>query len=90
MEAVPIRLLSVTRTNLTNLCAEQMSSSGRLNREKDKKQKLDQAMDQIRTRFGKDAISYARLIEKEYRPVTNVKQSSRDETLYYFLSIAKK
>jgi len=62
--SAPVRLLSVTGTNLTDRCAEQMTLIGDTTDEKLKNAKLDQAMDAIRSRFGKDAISYGRLMKK--------------------------
>ncbi len=62
--SAPIRLLSVTGTNLTDRCSEQMTLVGDTTEQKIKNAKLDQAMDKIRNRYGKEAISYARLIEK--------------------------
>ncbi len=60
----PVRLLSVTGTNLTDCCAEQMTLIDDITEEKLKNAKLDQAMDKIRSRYGDDAISYARLVKK--------------------------
>ena len=60
----PVRLLSVTGTNLTDCCTEQMALIDDTTDEKLKSAKLDQAMDKIRSRYGDDAISYARLMEK--------------------------
>lgn len=62
--SAPVRLLSVTGANLTDCCSEQMALIDDTTDEKIKNAKLDQAMDKIRSRYGKDAISYARLIEK--------------------------
>ena len=62
--SAPVRLLSVTGANLTSCCAEQMTLIDDTTDEKLRNTKLDQAMDTIRSRFGKDAISYARLLKK--------------------------
>lgn len=62
--SAPVRLLSVTGTGLTDRCTEQMALIGDTTEEKLKSAKLDRAMDGIRSRFGKDAISYGRLIQK--------------------------
>jgi DNA polymerase-4 len=62
--SAPVRLLSVTGTGLTDRCTEQMTLIGDTTEEKLKGAKLDRAMDGIRSRFGKDAISYGRLIQK--------------------------
>ncbi len=61
----PVRLLSVTGTNLTDCCAEQMALIDDTTEEKLKNAKLDQAMDKIRSQYGDDAISYARLMKKQ-------------------------
>ena len=60
----PVRLLSVTGSNLTDCCAEQMALIDDTTEDKLKSAKLDQAMDKIRSRYGEDAISYARLMDK--------------------------
>ena len=60
----PVRLLSVTATTLSDCCAEQMTLIGDTTEQKLKSAKLDHAMDSIRSRFGKDSISYARLVKK--------------------------
>jgi DNA polymerase-4 len=62
--SAPVRLLSVTGTNLTDCCSEQMTLIGDTTDEKLKNTKLDRTMDIIRTRYGNDAISYARLMKK--------------------------
>ena len=63
--SAPVRLLSVTGANLTDCCTEQMALIGDTTEEKLKNNKRDQAMDSIRSRYGQDAISYARLIKKQ-------------------------
>ena len=60
----PVRLLSVTGTNLTDCCTEQMTLIGDTTDEKLKNTKLDRTMDSTRTSYGKDAISYARLMKE--------------------------
>jgi len=60
----PVRLLSVTGTNLSDCCTEQMTLIGDTTEGKLKSAKLDRAMDTIRSRYGKDSISYARLMKK--------------------------
>ena len=60
----PVRLLSVTAASLSDCCTEQMTLIGDTTEEKLKSAKLDRAMDSIRSRFGKDSISYARLMKK--------------------------
>ncbi len=60
----PVRLLSVTAASLSDCCAEQMTLIDDTTEEKLKSAKLDRAMDSIRSRFGKDSISYARLMKK--------------------------
>ena len=60
----PVRLLSVTAANLGDCCTEQMTLIGDTTEGKLKNAKLDRAMDSIRSRFGKDSISYARLMKK--------------------------
>ena len=60
----PVRLLSVTAANLGDCCTEQMTLIGDTTEGKLKNAKLDRAMDNIRSRFGKDSISYARLMKK--------------------------
>jgi DNA polymerase-4 len=62
--SAPVRLLSVTGTNLTGCCTEQMALIGDTTDEKLKNTKLDRTMDSIRARYGNDAISYARLMQK--------------------------
>ena len=62
--SAPVRLLSVTGTNLSDCCAEQMTLIGDTTEEKIKSAKIDRAMDSIRSRYGKDSISYARLMKK--------------------------
>ncbi len=62
--SAPVRLLSVTGTSLTENCTAQMTLIGDTTEEKLKNAKLDHAMDNIRSRFGKDAISYGRLMKK--------------------------
>ena len=62
--SAPVRLLSVTGTGLTDRCAEQMTLIDDSTDEKLKNAKLDHAMDGIRSRFGKNAISYGRLMKK--------------------------
>lgn len=61
----PVRLLSVSCANLSDCCAEQMTLIDDTTEEKLKNTKLDRAMDTIRSRYGKDSISYARLIKKQ-------------------------
>jgi DNA polymerase-4 len=63
--SAPVRLLSVTGTNLTDRCAEQMTLIDDTTDNKLKSAKLDNAMDSIRSRYGKDAISYGRLMKKK-------------------------
>lgn len=60
----PIRLLTVTATQLSHEGEQQLSlfDDGR---QDEKLQKLDSAMDAIRTRFGKDALQFARILRKE-------------------------
>ena len=60
----PVRLLSVTGTSLSDCCSEQMTLIGDTTEGKLKSAKLDRAMDTIRSRYGKDSISYARLMKK--------------------------
>ena len=60
----PVRLLSVTAATLSDCCTEQMTLIDDTTEDKLKSAKLDHAMDTIRSRFGKDAISYARLMKK--------------------------
>ena len=60
----PVRLLSVTAASLSDCCAEQMALFGDTTEGKLKNAKLDRAMDNIRSRYGKDSISYARLMKK--------------------------
>ena len=60
----PVRLLSVTASTLSDCCTEQMTLIDDTTEDKLKSAKLDHAMDTIRSRFGKDAISYARLMKK--------------------------
>ena len=59
----PVRLLSVTCAQLSDCCAEQMTLIDDTTEKKLKSTKLDHAMDSIRSRFGKDSISYARLMK---------------------------
>jgi hypothetical protein len=66
--SAPVRLLSVTGAGLTDRCAEQMALIDDTTDDKVKSAKLDQAMDTIRSRFGKDAISFGRLIKKPEDP----------------------
>ncbi len=63
--SAPVRLLSVTCAGLSDCCTEQMTLIGDTTEEKLRNTKLDRAMDNIRSRYGKSAISYARLIKKE-------------------------
>ena len=60
----PVRLLSVTAASLSDCCSEQMTLFGDTTEGKLKSAKLDRAMDSIRSRYGKDSISYARLMKK--------------------------
>ena len=60
----PVRLLSVSCTQLCDCCSEQMTLIDDTTEEKWKNTRLDHAMDHIRSRFGKDSISYARLMKK--------------------------
>ena len=60
----PVRLLSVTAASLSESCSEQMTLFGDTTENKLKNAKLDRAMDHIRSRYGKDSISYARLMKK--------------------------
>ena len=62
--SAPVRLLSVTCAGLSDCCTEQMTLIGDTTEEKLKNTKLDRAMDSIRSRYGKGAISYARLVKK--------------------------
>jgi DNA polymerase-4 len=62
--SAPVRLLSVTCAGLSDCCTEQMTLIGDTTEEKLKNTKLDRAMDSIRSRYGKSAISYARLVKK--------------------------
>lgn len=62
--SAPVRLLSVTGTNLSDCCTEQMTLIGDTTEDKIKSAKIDRAMDSIRSRYGKDSISYARLMKK--------------------------
>ena len=59
----PVRLLSVTCAGLSDCCTEQMTLIDDTTEEKLKHTKLDRAMDTIRSRYGKGAISYARLMK---------------------------
>lgn len=61
--SAPVRLLSVTGTNLTDRCAEQMTLIDDTTDDKLKSAKLDSTMDSIRSRYGKDAILYGRLMK---------------------------
>ena len=63
--SAPVRLLSVTGTNLTDRCAEQMMLIDDTTDDKFRSAKLDDAMDSIRSRYGKDAISFGRLMKKK-------------------------
>lgn len=60
----PIRLLTVTATQLSHEGEQQLSlfSDGK---QEEKQQRLDNALDSIRTRFGKDALQYGRILRKE-------------------------
>ena len=60
----PVRLLSVTAATLSDCCTEQMTLIGDTTEEKMKNAKLDRAMDSIRSRYGKQSFSYARLVKK--------------------------
>jgi len=62
--SAPVRLLSVAGTNLSDCCTEQMTLIGDTTEDKIKSAKIDRAMDSIRSRYGKDSISYARLMKK--------------------------
>lgn len=61
--SAPVRLLSVTGTNLTDRSTEQMTLIDDTTDDKIKSVKLDHAMDSIRSRYGKDAISFGRLMK---------------------------
>ena len=60
-----VRMLSVTGTGLTGTVQEQMSLLEEVQADTDKSRKLDSAVDEIRRRFGKDAISFGSLITKQ-------------------------
>lgn len=60
----PIRLLTVTATQLSHEGEQQLSlfDDGRRD---EKQQRLDSALDAIRSRFGKDALQYGRILHSE-------------------------
>ena len=60
----PIRLLTVTAARLSHEGEEQLSLFGDTGRE-EKQQRMEQALDSIRSRFGKDALQYARLLPRK-------------------------
>lgn len=60
----PIRLLTVTAARLSHEGEEQLSLFGDTDRE-EKQQRMEQALDSIRSRFGKDALQYARLLPRK-------------------------
>lgn len=61
----PIRLLNVTATGLTETAAEQMTLLNDTSGQRDKIAKLDSAVDTIRKRYGKSAISYGSVIKTD-------------------------
>ncbi len=66
--SAPIRMLTVTASGLTDRCAEQMRLIGDTTDRRLKSAKLDGVVDTIRTRFGKDAISYGSVMKKPGEP----------------------
>lgn len=62
--SAPVRLLSVTGESLSDCCTEQMTLIDDTTENKLKSATLDKAVDSIRSRFGKDAIAFGRLIKK--------------------------
>ncbi len=62
--SAPVRLLSVTGESLSDCCTEQMTLIDDTTEDKLKSATLDKAVDSIRSRFGKDAIAFGRLIKK--------------------------
>lgn len=66
--SAPIRMLTVTGTNLTNQdVGEQLSLIPECNRfeQNDRREKLSDALDKVRGRYGHDAVSFATLIGAE-------------------------
>lgn len=60
----PIRLLTVTATQLSHEGEQQLSLFADGQKE-EKQQRLDSAMDNIRTRFGKDALQFGRILHRD-------------------------
>lgn len=61
----PIRLLNVTATGLTETASEQMTLLDDTSGQRDKGAKLDSAVDAIRKRYGKAAISYGSVVKTD-------------------------
>lgn len=63
-DASPIRLLGVSTSKITSESMRQLSLLDQLSADKTKKQeKLDEAIDSIRQKYGEDAIQRARFLE---------------------------
>lgn len=60
---IPVRLIGVRASDITKEDFSQMDLFE--NQKKEKLRKLDQSIDAIRGRYGKDAVKRARLLEKE-------------------------
>ncbi len=78
-EGAPIRMLTVTGINLTAGGEEQLSLFGEESTAHRRRDKLEQAVDTIRDRYGRDAISLASVFREDIglRPVK--KRGGEDE-----------
>lgn len=62
----PIRLITITAINLTDETVdEQLSIFSSLSKNRDKGEKIERTMDDIRKKFGSDSISFAQTINND-------------------------
>ncbi|MBQ9832355.1 MAG: DNA polymerase IV [Clostridia bacterium] len=73
-QTAPIRLLNVTATGLITNPVEQISLLEDNSKQRVKNEKLDRIMDEIRNRYGKDAITFANTVNTDI-----VNNSEREE-----------
>lgn len=76
-DGAPIRLLSVTATGLTEESAIQMRLVDDDSAMREKTAKLDRAIDRIRTKYGKQAISYANVLQTD---IVHAREDESEET----------
>ncbi|MEG2234223.1 MAG: DNA polymerase IV, partial [Oscillospiraceae bacterium] len=65
----PIRLLTVTATNLTDTAAAQISLFDKSEPSNPDGAKIDSVIDELRVRYGERAVSYGSLVKKSNKPI---------------------